>query len=63
MRKALARQRLVACAVLAALLFNAPMLWLFDAADLHFWVPQIYLYVFGLWVALIIVLAWTVERA
>ncbi|MCB1937940.1 MAG: hypothetical protein KDF24_00500 [Rhodocyclaceae bacterium] len=63
MRKSLARQRLIACTVFAAVLFNAPLLWLFDAADLYFWVPQIYLYVFGVWAVLIAVLAWIVERA
>ncbi|MFV0665460.1 hypothetical protein [Denitromonas sp.] len=61
MRKALARQRLVACTLFAALAFNAPLLWLFDTAVAMFGVPLVFLYVFGIWAAVIAVLAWVVE--
>lgn len=63
MRKSLARQRLVACTLLAALFFNAPFLWLFDSPDTVFGVPHSFVYIFGVWAALIAVLAWVVERA
>jgi hypothetical protein len=61
MRKALARQRLVACTLFAALAFNAPLLWLFDAAVALFGVPLVFLSMFGIWAAVIAVLAWIVE--
>lgn len=61
MRKALARQRLVACTLLAALAFNAPLLWLFDVAVSVAGVPLVFLYLFGIWAAVLAVLAWVVE--
>jgi len=62
MRKALARQRLIACTVLAALMFNAPLLWLVDVEVSIFGVPALFAYLFCVWAAFIAVLAWIVER-
>ena len=62
MRKALAKQRLIASTMVAALSFNAPMLWLADAADAVLGIPAVYLYVFLAWAGFIGVLAWLVER-
>ncbi len=62
MRKALAKQRLVACSLLVALLFNAPLLWLVDAERTVFGVPALFFYIFCVWVLFIGVLAWVVER-
>jgi len=62
MRKALARQRLIACTVLVALLFNAPLLWLVDAEASVFGVPALVAYLFCVWAVFIAVLALIVER-
>jgi len=62
MRKALARQRLIACTVLVALLFNAPLLWLVDAEASIFGVPALVAYLFCVWAVFIVVLALIVER-
>lgn len=62
MRKNLARQRLVACTLLAALMFNAPFLWLFDSPNMVFGIPHAFVYIFGVWAILIAALAWIVER-
>lgn len=62
MRKTLARQRLVAMTCLAAVLFNAPVLWLVDSAATVFGFPALYAYMFGVWSVFIAVIAWVVER-
>lgn len=62
MRKTLARQRLVAMTCLAAVLFNAPVLWLVDSAATVLGVPALYAYIFGVWTVFIAVIAWVVER-
>lgn len=62
MRRTLLRQRLVACTLLAAVLFNAPVLWLVDGGLTVFGLPLLYVYLFGVWAVFIAVLAWIVER-
>ncbi|QID18900.1 hypothetical protein G3580_15475 [Nitrogeniibacter mangrovi] len=62
MRKALARQRLIAGTLLAALLFNAPLLWLVDVEATVLGVPALYAYLFAVWGGFIAFLAWVVER-
>ena len=44
------------------LLFNYPLLALFDRAALAFGVPVLYVYVFSCWALLIALLALVVER-
>lgn len=46
--------RLVALAVLALVLFNYPLLRLFDVDVIVLGVPLVWLYVFGAWTALIV---------
>ncbi|MGL1835079.1 hypothetical protein ACKVEX_15930 [Rhodocyclaceae bacterium SMB388] len=62
MRRGLARQRLVAVFLTAALLFNYPLLSLFDRPEAVFGFPMVYVFMFAVWGAVIAVIAWTVER-
>ncbi|MBT2997857.1 MAG: hypothetical protein KME56_14695, partial [Candidatus Thiodiazotropha sp. (ex Ctena orbiculata)] len=55
------RQRLAGVTLLGLLLFFSPVLTLFDKAIEWIGVPVSYLYLFGIWLALILLAAWTVE--
>lgn len=55
-------QRLVALFLLGNLLFNYPMLVLFNRPDMVFGIPVLYAYVFGAWAIFIVLLARVVER-
>ncbi|MGE5650806.1 hypothetical protein [Noviherbaspirillum sp. UKPF54] len=55
-------QRLAALFLLANLLFNYPLLALFNRADMVAGIPVLYLYVFGAWALLIALLAFVVEK-
>jgi hypothetical protein len=55
-------QRLVALFLLGNLLFNYPLLALFNRADTWHGIPVLYLYVFGAWALLITLLALVVEK-
>ncbi len=55
-------QRLVALFLLGVLLFNYPLLALFNRPAEIFGIPVIYLYIFGAWALLIGLLALVVER-
>jgi len=55
-------QRLVAIFLLGNLLFNYPLLALFNRHDSLFGIPLLYLYVFGAWALLIALLAYVVEK-
>jgi hypothetical protein len=61
-RARLVAQRLVAVFLLGALLFNFPFIALFNGAGEVFGIPILYAYVFGVWLALIILVALVVER-
>ena len=54
--------RLVALFLLGLLLFNYPLLAVFDRAATMMGVPVLYVYVFCAWAALIALLALVVER-
>jgi hypothetical protein len=54
-------QRFVALCMLGMLLFNYPMLALFNVSGVLFGVPVLYLYMFVAWAALIALLAWIAE--
>lgn len=56
------RHRLAALFVLGALLFNYPLLALFNHPALVGGVPVLYVYAFVVWALLIILLGVTVER-
>jgi len=55
-------QRLVALFLLGNLLFNYPLMALFNQPRLILDIPLLYLYVFGAWTLLIALLAWVVEK-
>ncbi|GAB3543769.1 hypothetical protein GCM10027343_17730 [Noviherbaspirillum agri] len=55
-------QRLVAIFLLGNLLFNYPLLALFNRPDSLFGIPVLYLYIFGAWALLIALLAYVVEK-
>lgn len=55
-------QRLVTLFLLGNLLFNYPLLALFNRPDTIFGIPVLYAYVFGAWILLIVLLAAVVER-
>jgi hypothetical protein len=62
MRRSLAAQRLVAVFLTGALLFNYPVLSLFDRPDPWFGMPTLWLFLFAMWAALLAIVAWIVER-
>ena len=55
-------QRLVALFLLGWVLLNYPTLSMFDVERVWLGVFVIYLYVFGLWAAVIALMAWIIER-
>jgi hypothetical protein len=54
-------QRLVACCMLGMVLFNFPILALFNVAGTLFGVPLLYAYIFLAWAGLIGLMALLVE--
>lgn len=55
-------QRLVAVFLLGCVLVNYPVLSVFDPAGTRGGIPVLYLYVFGVWAAVIALMAWIIER-
>lgn len=55
-------QRLVALFLLGNLLFNYPLLALFNRSDIVLGAPMLYVYVFGGWALLIALLALIIEK-
>ncbi|WP_367171634.1 hypothetical protein [Zoogloea sp.] len=55
-------QRLVALFLLGWVVINYPVLSVFDVDRSWFGVPSLYLYVFGVWAAVIALMAWIIER-
>lgn len=53
--------RFVALCMLGALLFNYPILALFNVDGVVFGVPVLYAYLFVAWAALIALMAWVAE--
>jgi hypothetical protein len=62
-RSAVTSQRLVALFLLGTLLFNYPLLAVFDRTALFLGIPVLYAYVFSCWALLIGLLALVVERS
>ena len=54
-------QRFVALCMLGVLLFNYPILALFNVTGTLFGVPVLYAYMFIAWAALIALMAWIAE--
>ena len=55
-------QRLIALCMLGCVLFNFPILALFNVSESFFGVPVLYAYLFIAWALLIALMAWVVER-
>ena len=55
-------QRLVALFLLGNLLFNYPLLALFNQPKMVLGIPMLYVYVFGAWAMLIVLLALVAEK-
>ena len=55
-------QRLIALCLLGFVLFNFPVLALFNVPEAVFGVPVLYAYIFIAWTALIALMAWVAER-
>ena len=62
MRSRLVAQRLAALFLLGCLLFNFPLLALFNRNAEFLGIPLLYAYIFGAWLALIVLMALAVER-
>lgn len=61
-RRVLAGDRLVAAFLIGCVLFNYPLLSLFDRHTQIFGIPLVFAYVFFAWAAVIAVMAWAVEH-
>jgi len=62
-RSVLKTQRLVAVFLLGVLLFNYPLLALFNRAAEAFGIPMVYAYIFCAWALVIGLLALVIERS
>ena len=58
----IAGQRLVALFIIGCLLFNYPLLFLFNSATEVLDIPLLYAYIFAAWGALIGVMALVIEK-
>jgi hypothetical protein len=61
-RRILTGERLAAVFLIGCVLFNYPLLSLFDRGADLFGIPLLYAYVFAAWGGLIAVMAWFIER-
>jgi len=55
-------QRMIALCMLGCVLFNFPILALFNVPGTLFGVPILYAYIFLAWALLIALMAWVVEK-
>ena len=55
-------QRLIAIFIFGAVLFNYPILSLFNQSGSMFGIPLLYVYIFAAWAGVIGLVAWIVER-
>ena len=55
-------QRMIALCVLGCVLFNFPILALFNVRGAFFGVPVLYAYIFIAWALLIALMAWVAEK-
>ncbi|MBI3372883.1 MAG: hypothetical protein HY017_14150 [Betaproteobacteria bacterium] len=55
-------QRMIALCMLGCVLFNFPILALFNVRGTFFGVPVLYAYIFVAWALLIALMAWVAER-
>lgn len=62
-RSGMKSQRLAAVFLLGVLLFNYPLLALFNRAAYTLGIPALYVYIFGAWALVIALLALVIERS
>jgi hypothetical protein len=55
-------ERLIALCMLGCVLFNFPILALFNVPGTVLGVPVLYAYIFGAWAVLIALMTWVIER-
>jgi hypothetical protein len=55
-------QRMIALCMLGCVLFNFPILALFNVRGAFFGVPVLYAYIFIAWAMLIALMAWVAEK-
>ncbi|MBK7134804.1 MAG: hypothetical protein IPH73_00775 [Rhodocyclales bacterium] len=61
-RSIITGQRLAAVFLLGCVLFNYPLIALFNKPDEIADIPLLYLFLFGAWALLIVLMAWVIER-
>lgn len=61
-RRILVGDRLIATFLMGCVLFNFPLLALFDRTSPVFGIPLVYAYIFLAWLLVIALMAWNVER-
>ena len=61
-RSSITGQRLVAVFLLGCVLFNYPVIALFNRPGELFDIPLLYLFLFGAWALLIGLMAWAIEH-
>ncbi len=61
-RSIITGQRLAAVFLLGCVLFNYPLIALFNKPGEVFDIPLLYFYLFGAWALLIGLMAWAIER-
>ena len=62
-RSIITGQRLAAVFLLGCVLFNYPLIALFNRPGEVFDIPLLYFYLFGAWALLIGLMAWAIERS
>lgn len=61
-RRILAGDRLIAAFLMGCVLFNYPVLSLFDRPIEVLEIPLVYVYVFSAWAVVVALMAWAIER-
>ena len=61
-RSIITGQRLAAVFLLGFVLFNYPLIALFNKPGEIFDIPLLYFYLFGVWALLIALMSWAIER-
>jgi hypothetical protein len=62
-RSIITGQRLAAVFLLGCVLFNYPLIALFNKPGEIFDIPLLYFFLFGAWALLIALMAWAIERS
>ncbi|MCP3868801.1 MAG: hypothetical protein GY703_12030 [Gammaproteobacteria bacterium] len=60
-QSSLTGQRLTAVFLAGVMFYFSPLISLFDQTSERFGIPTLYLYLFGVWVVLIALMAWIIE--